>query len=51
MYELVAEDEESKGNEHEVEIIANHVEELVKDGMKMTQIGVITPYNLQVLIN
>jgi len=51
MYELLAQDEESKGNEHEAEIIANHIEQLVKDGVKMNQIGVITPYNLQVLID
>ena len=48
MYELEASDEISKANEGEVELVCQHVEQLIKSGIKPADIAVITPYNLQV---
>lgn len=48
MQELEVEDEESKGNESEADIAAIYVENLIKKGLDAKDIGVITPYNLQV---
>lgn len=48
MYELEGNEDDSKGNTHEVQIIKKHVTDLVADGVIMADIGVITPYNLQV---
>ena len=48
MYELEDQEEESKGNTWEVDIIYELIVQLVEDGVEMQQIGVITPYNLQV---
>lgn len=48
LYELHAEDEESKGNEGEADLVFVHVENLVKSGVQPSDIAVITPYNLQV---
>ena len=48
MHELNNQEEESKGNPWEVDIVFKHIEQLVKDGVQMQHIGVITPYNLQV---
>ena len=48
LYELPAQDEESKGNEGEADVVAAHIEGLVASGVKQQDIGVITPYNLQV---
>ncbi|KFM70475.1 DNA-binding protein SMUBP-2, partial [Stegodyphus mimosarum] len=48
LYELEAENEESKGNEGEANLVALHVENLIKSGLSPTDIAVITPYNLQV---
>ncbi|XP_035219941.1 DNA-binding protein SMUBP-2-like isoform X2 [Stegodyphus dumicola] len=48
LYELEAENEESKGNEGEADLVALHVENLIKSGLSPTDIAVITPYNLQV---
>ena len=50
LYELQAQDEESKGNEGEADVVAAHIEGLVESGVKQRDIGVITPYNLQVKI-
>lgn len=48
MYESEVEEDESKGNAWEVEIIKDHVDALVQSGLKAQEIGIITPYNLQV---
>ena len=48
LYELQAQDNESKGNEGEADVVAGHIERLVESGVKQQDIGVITPYNLQV---
>lgn len=48
MAELDVEDEESKGNEHEADIIAVYADMMVENGLNPSQIGIITPYNLQV---
>ena len=48
MNELDLEDEESKGNEYEADIVSIYVERLIKAGFDESSIGVITPYNLQV---
>ncbi|XP_028399828.1 DNA-binding protein SMUBP-2-like [Dendronephthya gigantea] len=48
LYELRSQDEESKGNEGEADVVAAHVSGLVDSGVKQQDIGVITPYNLQV---
>ena len=40
----------SKANAGEAEIVEMHVAALVDAGVQPSQIGVITPYNLQVLI-
>ena len=47
MHELNNQEEESKGNQWEVDIVFKHIEQLVNDGVPMQHIGVITPYNLQ----
>jgi ATP-dependent RNA/DNA helicase IGHMBP2 len=41
------EDESSKANEGEANIACRHVNELIEAGLRQDQIGVITPYNLQ----
>ncbi|KAF5907620.1 DNA-binding protein SMUBP-2, partial [Clarias magur] len=41
-------DEQSKGNQGEVDIVALHVKALTKAGVQAKDIGVIAPYNLQV---
>lgn len=48
MHELNNQEEESKGNQWEVDIVYKHIEQLVSNGVRMQHIGVITPYNLQV---
>lgn len=48
MYELQSDEKQSKGNNWEVDIVSHHVDTLVSAGVKMMDIGVITPYNLQV---
>lgn len=48
LYELQAEDEESKGNEGEADLVLIHIENLVRAGVRPSDIAVITPYNLQV---
>lgn len=49
MYELQSDEKQSKGNNWEVDIVSHHVDTLVSAGVKMMDIGVITPYNLQVI--
>lgn len=46
--ELQLQEEMSKGNEGEADLVSVHVESLLKSGLKTDQIAVITPYNLQV---
>lgn len=50
LYEIETSEEESKGNEGEAEVVALHVEALVSSGVKQSNIGIITPYNLQVYL-
>ncbi|XP_068723115.1 DNA-binding protein SMUBP-2-like [Montipora capricornis] len=46
--EKEVEDEVSKGNEGEADIVASHVTALISAGLQPTDIAVIAPYNLQV---
>ncbi|XP_059153320.1 DNA-binding protein SMUBP-2-like [Physella acuta] len=48
LHELDLPDELSKGNEGEADIVAAHVEDLIKCGVKPVDIAVIAPYNMQV---
>ncbi|RWS17111.1 DNA-binding protein SMUBP-2-like protein [Dinothrombium tinctorium] len=48
MTELDVEDEESKGNEAEASIAALYIQKLINYGIDQKDIGIITPYNLQV---
>ncbi|KAG8195271.1 hypothetical protein JTE90_028422 [Oedothorax gibbosus] len=48
LHELQAEDEESKGNEGEADLVAMHVKNLIKSGLNPVDVAVVTPYNLQV---
>jgi superfamily I DNA and/or RNA helicase len=49
MPEVCFDDETSRGNEGEVALVQTHVDELVENyGVSIDQIGVITPYNMQV---
>jgi len=49
MPEVCYDDENSRGNEGEAALVSVHVEELVQNyGVSIDQIGVITPYNMQV---
>ncbi|KAK1161612.1 DNA-binding protein SMUBP-2 [Acipenser oxyrinchus oxyrinchus] len=48
LFELEVEDEQSKGNPGEVEIVAAHIQALTEAGIKAKDIAVIAPYNLQV---
>ncbi|KAI7863129.1 AAA domain-containing protein [Spinellus fusiger] len=43
-----AKEELSKANEREVELVVQHVQILLDDGLKQDQIGIITPYSAQV---
>ena len=51
LFELQAQGEESKGNEGEADVVVAHIKGLVQSGLKQHDIGVITPYNLQVKID
>ncbi|CAF3479561.1 unnamed protein product [Adineta steineri] len=49
MPEICYDDENSRGNEGEVALVNTHVKELIENyGVSIDQIGVITPYNMQV---
>jgi ATP-dependent RNA/DNA helicase IGHMBP2 len=48
LLESVAEDQLSKSNEGEAEIVIAHVKVLIEAGLAPQDIGIITPYNLQV---
>ncbi|CAF1230518.1 unnamed protein product [Adineta ricciae] len=49
MPEICLDDENSRGNEGEVALVSTHVKELIDNyGVSVDQIGVITPYNMQV---
>ena len=49
MPEVCFDDENSRGNEGEVALVQTHVKELIENyGVSVDQIGVITPYNMQV---
>ncbi|XP_040826885.1 DNA-binding protein SMUBP-2 isoform X2 [Ochotona curzoniae] len=47
LFEL-EEDDQSKGNPGEVRLVCLHIQALVEAGVQASDIGVITPYNLQV---
>ncbi|PIK42599.1 putative DNA-binding protein SMUBP-2 [Apostichopus japonicus] len=46
--ELELEEEASKGNEGEANLVVLHIERLIESGVRPEDIAVITPYNLQV---
>ena len=48
VYEMQVEEEVSKGNEGEADIVTAHVSALVDAGVCPSDIAVIAPYNLQV---
>ncbi|NXS52227.1 SMBP2 protein, partial [Brachypteracias leptosomus] len=48
LFELEVEDEQSKGNPGEVQLVGLHVQALVEAGVKAKDIAVVAPYNLQV---
>ncbi|NXE00578.1 SMBP2 protein, partial [Chaetorhynchus papuensis] len=48
LFELEVEDEQSKGNPGEVQLVGMHVQALVEAGVKAKDIAVVAPYNLQV---
>ncbi|XP_043829131.1 DNA-binding protein SMUBP-2 isoform X2 [Dromiciops gliroides] len=48
LFELEDEDEQSKGNPGEVQIVSLHVQALVDAGVRVGDVAVIAPYNLQV---
>ncbi|NXS89588.1 SMBP2 protein, partial [Erpornis zantholeuca] len=48
LFELEEEDEQSKGNPGEVQLVGIHVQALVDAGVKAKDIAVVAPYNLQV---
>lgn len=48
--ELDVEDEVSKGNEGEADIVSTHVTALINAGLDTRDIAVIAPYNLQVCV-
>ncbi|XP_064423383.1 DNA-binding protein SMUBP-2 [Latimeria chalumnae] len=48
LFELDVEDEQSKGNQGEVQIVARHIDALAEAGVNAKDIAVIAPYNLQV---
>ncbi|NXG59682.1 SMBP2 protein, partial [Hemiprocne comata] len=48
LFELEVEDEQSKGNPGEVQLVGLHVQALVEAGVKARDIAVVAPYNLQV---
>lgn len=49
--EKEVEDEVSKGNEGEADIVAAHVTALITAGLPPSDIAVIAPYNLQVIVD
>ncbi|KAE8607095.1 hypothetical protein XENTR_v10011005 [Xenopus tropicalis] len=48
LFEMEVEDEQSKGNPGEVQLVDLHIQALTKAGVKPQDIAVIAPYNLQV---
>ncbi|NXQ55282.1 SMBP2 protein, partial [Anthoscopus minutus] len=48
LFELEVEDEQSKGNPGEVQLVGVHIQALVDAGVKAKDIAVVAPYNLQV---
>ncbi|MBN3300550.1 SMBP2 protein, partial [Amia calva] len=48
LFEMEDEDEQSKGNQGEADIVALHINSLTEAGIKAKDIAVIAPYNLQV---
>ncbi|GCB68123.1 hypothetical protein scyTo_0000824 [Scyliorhinus torazame] len=48
LLELDEEDEQSKGNKGEVQIVTMHIEALTEAGVSPKDVAVIAPYNLQV---
>ena len=48
MTELTTQENISKANEGEAAIVSHHVKELVEQGVNVTDMALVTPYNLQV---
>uniref|UniRef100_A0AAY4BRC2 DNA-binding protein SMUBP-2 n=1 Tax=Denticeps clupeoides TaxID=299321 RepID=A0AAY4BRC2_9TELE len=48
LFEMEDADEQSRGNQGEVDIVVLHVRALMQAGLEARDIGVIAPYNLQV---
>ncbi|NWR49136.1 SMBP2 protein, partial [Regulus satrapa] len=48
LFELEVQDEQSKGNPGEVQLVGMHIQALVDAGVKAKDIAVVAPYNLQV---
>lgn len=48
LLELEVEDEQSKGNPGEVQLVGLHIQALVDAGVKARDVAVVAPYNLQV---
>lgn len=48
LLEIDEEDEQSKGNKGEVEIVTKHLQALIEAGVHPKDVAVIAPYNLQV---
>ncbi|NWI59118.1 SMBP2 protein, partial [Calyptomena viridis] len=48
LFELEEQDEQSKGNPGEVQLVGLHIQALVDAGVKAKDIAVVAPYNLQV---
>ncbi|XP_048462809.1 DNA-binding protein SMUBP-2 isoform X1 [Rhincodon typus] len=48
LFELDEEDEQSKGNSGEVQIVTLHIQALIEAGVHPKDVAVIAPYNLQV---
>jgi ATP-dependent RNA/DNA helicase IGHMBP2 len=51
MEEAVEEDGDSKRNEGEAKVTLAHAQRLVSGGVRPEDIGIITPYNAQVVVS
>lgn len=50
-FEEISGDDLSKGNEGEAAIVAQQVKRLISSGVHQKDLAVISPYNLQVIID